>query len=444
MSQHKGDAGPGFVRSIGRWAMTGLVVNCIIGSGIFGLPGELNRLVQRASPIAMIAAGLLMFTIMAPAAEVASQFSEAGGAYLYARRCFGRFIGLQIGWFSLLSSIGAAAAIANLFVVYLAGEFPSASRGVTRAMVLVGFVGIPAVINYYGVSKGATLSSVLVIIKILPLAIIIVMGLARFSSNVQMIHPVEVLAPGWGNWLNALLLLMFAYQGFEYAIIPGGEVENPRRTLPFSLAAGLLLVIAVYTLLQFVTVASIGISTSTRPIADTAARLIGPAGGILTTLAVLISTGGANAGLTLDTPRLMFSLAAEGEFPSALARLHPRFHTPSPAILVFAVLVWLLAESGGFLWLAAVTATASMVMYISICAALIYLRRVHPEADALRVPFGPALSVLGIVISIILITRLQLSQALLMLIMVLLGAVNWWLVRPSQGGLSLEEVQPPA
>src|SRR5581483_11253702 len=80
MSQHKGDAGPGFVRSIGRWAMTGLVVNCIIGSGIFGLPGELNRLVQRASPIAMIAAGLLMFTIMAPAAEVASQFSEAGGA----------------------------------------------------------------------------------------------------------------------------------------------------------------------------------------------------------------------------------------------------------------------------------------------------------------------------------------------------------------------------
>ena len=444
MSQPKREAAPGFVRSIGRWAMTGLVINCIIGSGIFGLPGELNRLVQRASPIAMIAAGLLMFTIMAPAAEVASQFSEAGGAYLYARRCFGRFVGLQIGWFSLLSSIGAAAAIANLFVVYLAGELPSAAHGLPRALVLLGFVGVPAAINYYGVSKGATLSSILVVAKILPLAIIIVLGLARFSSNLQMIHPSEVLAPGWGNWLNALLLLMFAYQGFEYAIIPCGEVENPRRTLPFSLAAGLLVVIAVYSLLQFVTVATIGISTSTRPVAETASRLIGTAGGILTTLAVLISTGGANSGLTLDTPRLMFSLATEGEFPSILARLHPRFHTPGPAIVAFAVLVWLLAESGGFLWLAAVTATASMVMYISICAALIQLRRSHPEADAMRMPFGRTLSVIGIVISIVLITRLQLSQALLMLVTVLFGAVNWWIARAGRHHLSLEHVQPPA
>jgi len=85
-----------------------------------------------------------------------------------------------------------------------------------------------------------------------------------------------------------------------------------------------------------------------------------------------------------------------------------------------------------------------MVMYISICAALIQLRRSHPEADALRVPFGRALSAIGIVISIVLITRLQLGQALLMLVTVLLGAVNWWLARPSPSLPALEQAQPPA
>src|SRR5581483_11835284 len=419
----------GFVRSIGRWAMTGLVINCIIGSGIFGLPGELNRLLGRASPIAMIAAGLLMASIMAPAAEVASQFSEAGGAYLYARRAFGRFIGLQIGWFSLLSAVAAAAAIANLFVVYLAGELPLAGRGLFRALVLLAFVGIPAMVNYFGVSKGATLSSILVVSKILPLAVIIGLGLVSFGGRVEVIHLAEIAAPGLGAWLNALLLLMFAYQGFEYAIIPGGEVENPRRTLPFSLGVGLALVVAVYTLLQFVTVATIGTSTSGRSVADTASALIGPAGGILTTIAVLISTGGANSSLMLDSPRLMFSLAAEGEFPGALARLHPRFHTPALAIWSFAALVWLLAVSGGFFWLLAVTAAASMVLYISICAALIQLRRTQPQADALRVPFGPVLSVIGIFMSIVLIARLESSQALLMGVTVLVAAANWWLAR---------------
>src|SRR2546421_9510337 len=96
----------GFVRSIGRWAMTGLVINCIVGSGIFGLPGELNRLLGRASPIAMIAAGLLMASIMAPTAEGGSQFFEPGGAFPYARQIFGSVVGFQITWVSLLSSLG--------------------------------------------------------------------------------------------------------------------------------------------------------------------------------------------------------------------------------------------------------------------------------------------------------------------------------------------------
>ncbi len=419
--------------------MTGLVINCTIGSGIFGLPGELNRYVGRASPIAMIVAGLLMATIMASAAEVASQFSEAGGAYLYARKTFGRFVGLQIGWFSLLSIMAASAAIANLFVVYLAGQVPLAGHGIVRALVLLAFMGIPAAINYFGVSKGAMLSNVLVVAKMLPLVAIIALGIARFSSHVQLISRHEITAPGWGPWLNALLVLMFAYQGFEYAIMPGGEVDDPRRTVPFSLGVGLLVVIAVYTLLQFVTVATLGTTTSARSVADVASVLVGPAGGILITIAVLVSTGGANSSLILDAPRLVFSLAEEGDFPKTLARLHPRFHTPTVAIVLYAVLVTILAISGGFLWLLEVTAAASMIMYISICAALIPLRRRQPRAQALRVPCGPALAVIGIIMSVILIAQLQRDQLLLMAATVLLGIVNWWLVPERPGEEPIEK-----
>ena len=185
-----------FVRSIGRWAMTGLVINCIIGSGIFGVPGELNRLLGRASPVAMILAALVMACIMAPTAEVASQFSEPGGAYLYARNAFGRFVGMQVGWFSLLAIIAAAAANANLFVIYSAGIFPSAGHGWSRVLLISALIGVPAAVNYFGVRNGAGLSTVLVMAKLLPLSTLILLGLAHFDWQVQFIHVAEISAPG--------------------------------------------------------------------------------------------------------------------------------------------------------------------------------------------------------------------------------------------------------
>src|SRR5579872_1864278 len=96
-----------FIRTIGRWALTGLAINTIVGSGIFGIPGELNRLLGRASPLAMVLAAVAMIFIVIPTMEVGSQFSEPGGAYLYARTAFGRFAGLQVGWLSLLTVIAS-------------------------------------------------------------------------------------------------------------------------------------------------------------------------------------------------------------------------------------------------------------------------------------------------------------------------------------------------
>lgn len=418
-----------FVRSIGRRALTGLVINCMIGSGIFGIPGELNRLLGRASPVAMVLAALATALVILPTMEVASQFSEPGGAYLYARTAFGRFAGLQVGWFSLLSMVAADAANASLFVIYLAGFFPAAEHGWLRDLLMAALIGIPAWVNYRGARSGASLSSLLVVAKLLPLAVLIVLGLSRFGHNVPAFHLGEVTAVRPSVWLSALLLTGFSYGGFEAALCPAGEVKDPRRTVPFALAAALIGVACVYALVQVVTLATIGTSTSARPVADVAAVLLGGWGAPLIAAAVMISTSGHISSMILHAPRLAYSLAAKGEFPALLARLHPRYHTPGKAIVCYALLVWVFAASGGFLWALLLASGAKMIIYAAICAGLIRLRRMRPQAEAWRVPFGTAFSVAGTGISLAIVTQISKSGALLMLATAAVAAANWWFAR---------------
>jgi len=176
------------LRTIGRWSFTALIVNTIIGSGIFGIPSELNGIVGRASPIAMLLAGLGMSIMVACFAEVASQFSEPGGAYLYSRTAFGSFVGMQVGWFSWLAPMAAGAAGANLLSVYFSGLFPSMAAGVFRVGLMTVLIGILAIANYVGVETGTRLSSLFTVAKLLPLAVLIVLGLLHFIRAPELIR----------------------------------------------------------------------------------------------------------------------------------------------------------------------------------------------------------------------------------------------------------------
>src|SRR5215471_11452315 len=169
------------VRSIGRWTMTALVINGIIGGGIFALPGELNRLLGRESPFAVICAAVAMAIVIACVTEVASQFSEPGGAYLYTRIAFGRFVGMQIGWFFLLAVVGGVAVAANLFVNCLTPLLPWTLNTWARGAIMALLIGIPTTANYFGVRSGANLSTVITLAKLSPLALIILFGLAHFA-----------------------------------------------------------------------------------------------------------------------------------------------------------------------------------------------------------------------------------------------------------------------
>ena len=414
-----------FVRSIGRWAMAALVINCIIGSGIFGLPSELTRLLGRASPFAMIFATLGMAVIMACIAEVASQFSEPGGAYLYVRTAFGHFLGMQIGWFDLLAVTGGLAAVSSLFLSYFTAFLPWSLSSWERAALLAILMAIPTVLNYRGVRNGANLSSVMTVAKLSPLVLLVLFGVVRFAREPQVISASEIASPGFSNWMSAMALLVFAFGGWEDGLIATGEVREPRRTIPFGLGTGLVACAALYMLLQFITVATIGDKTTGRPLADVASVLLGRRGATFVTLAALISMYGWISAAMLYGPRLAYSLAAQGDFPSVFARLHPRFHTPSVSILFSAFTGWILASSGTFLWIVALSSGSMIIMYAGICASLIRLRKLRPNADALRIPFGPFLSILAIAISLLLMTGLKRRELLWMCVTALIATANW-------------------
>jgi amino acid transporter len=239
------------------------------------------------------------------------------------------------------------------------------------------------------------------------------------------IHASEITSLGLSNWVSALVLLMFAYGGWEDGLIPTGEIREPRRTIPFGLGTGLLACAAIYALLQFVIVTTIGTNVTDNPPAETASALLGRGGAALVAIAVMIATYATISADILNAPRLLYSLAAQGDFPAIFARLHPRFHTPVAGILFYSFTTWALASSGTFLWIVALSSGSMMVYYAGTCASLIRLRKLRPNADAFRIPFGPLLSILGVAISLALMTGLKRRELLLMCVTALIATANW-------------------
>jgi amino acid transporter len=412
--------------------MTALVVNCIVGGGIFGLPGQLTHLLGRASPFAVIFAALGLAVILACITEVASQFSDPGGPYLYVRTALGRFLGMQVGWFHLLANIGAIAALSDLFLDYLPAVVHWTPNTWQRGFLLVVLIAIPATVNYVGVRGGVVLNNITTIAKLSPLALLIVVGIARFVSKPEMISPLEVVSFPWSHWLSAMVLLTFMYGGWEGALIPAGEIAQPRRTVPFGLSLGLLTCALIYALLQFITVSTVGTVATDRPLAETASVLLGHSGSAFVAMSVLISTYGWLSGAMLYSPRLAYSMAVQGDFPESFGKLHPTFRTPTAAILLHAGIGWLLASTGTFLWIAALSAGSMMVYYAGTCASLIRLRKLHPNATAFRVPFGPALSMVAIAITVGLMFGLGDRELLFMCVTALIATANWMWARRRQ------------
>jgi APA family basic amino acid/polyamine antiporter len=419
------------IRASGRWSLVALVVNSIIGSGVFGLPSTVAALIGRFSPYAVLAAGAGMSVIIGCFAEVASRFQEAGGPYLYARVAFGRMMGIQTAWMLWLGQVAAPAANANLFVIYLGEFFPQAKDPLPRALILTLLVGLLTFINIRGVRAGAQVSNVFTAAKLVPLFAVIVLGLFVLQRHHWAIATAPMATPASGQWLKALLLLVFAYGGFETALAPMSEARNPRRDAPFALFTALLLCTVSYALIQWVVVGVLpDAAHSQRPLADVARLAVGPIGAALVAVGALISFYGYLSAKILAMPRVPFALAEQGDFPKVFAAVHPRLHTPYVSILAFAAMIWGLALIGDFRWNVTLSAVARLLYYGVGCAALPVLRRKQPEgANAMfHLPAGNFFAVLGVILCVILITRVDFGQSLIMVATIALAFANWAVV----------------
>jgi basic amino acid/polyamine antiporter, APA family len=413
---------------MGRWTLTALIVNSIVGSGIFGLPSVVAGYVGRWSPLAYLIAAGGIAVIMACFAEVASQFGESGGPYLYAREAFGRFIGIETAWLLWLVRVTATAAAVNLFTNYLAEFWPHVMEPLPRLAVLTILIGFLAFVNIRGVKSGAAASNIFTVAKLAALILFAVAGGIFLLRAHPAIPAAETGSPPIPvrNWLEAMLVIWFAYGGFEAAVVPMAEAKDPRRDAPFALFTALATTTILYCLIQYVVVAVLPAAAATdRPLALAARAMWGTLGASLIAAGALISLYGYLSAQMLHTPRLTFALGERGDFPSLFSRIHARYRTPHISILIFAGLVWGMATLGNFKWNVVLSSVARLFVYVLVCASIPILRRKNPNASAYRLPAGDSVAALGVIFMLVLVSRMRLGEWIVILVTMAIAFVNW-------------------
>lgn len=425
---------PTLVRALGRWTLALLVVNAIVGSGIFGLPSVVSKHVGALAPWAWILGAVGNGVVMLCFAEVASRFTAAGGAYLYAREALPRLVAIEVGWLAFLTRMTAAAAGANLFTVNLAGLLPAAERESVRVALLTVLLGTLTAVNVAGVREGARWSNLFTVAKLVPLAILLAAGAAFLLARdaVAPAGPAPAATPD--DWLRAGLLIAFAYGGYDGALLAMGEARDPRRDAPFALVTAMVALALLYAAVQWVVDGALADPAATeRPLVEAANVLLGPWGGALLAAGALVSIAGFLGANFLNAPRLGYALAENGDLPAAVGRIHPRRRTPYVAILGFGFLVWALAVAGSFAWNATLSAVARLFVYGATCVAMLALRRRDPAGARFRLPAGPAFAAAGIAFCALLASRMGRAELAVMVLVTAIAAAHWALVRGRRG-----------
>ncbi|MFI5088165.1 MAG: APC family permease [Terriglobales bacterium] len=423
------------VRAIGRWSLAALMFNTIIGASVFGVPSLLAARLGALSVPGYLIAAVGVGIIAACLAEVASQFREAGGPYLYARTAFGPFVAIQIGWMMWLSRILATSAVANLFISYLGQFLPAVQSPIPRALVLVVLISFLATVNYRGVTGGTAVSNVFTVAKLGLLAFLIAGGLAALLLHPAIRVTPPAVSPRAADWFDALILMVFAYAGFEAAFLVAGETRDPRRDAPFGLLVSIATATVVFLALQYVVIHILpDAAASAKPAADAAQRFLGPAGAWLVAGGALVSIYGYLSANMLHSPRLTFAMGEQGDFPAWFASVHPRFRTPYVSIVLFAVLVIAFSVAGSFRWNAVLSVLARIFVYGAIAAALPTLRRKQPLADAFRLPAGNLFAALSLVFMGVIASRIERSAGVVLAVTLLIGFLTWaWSQRQRRG-----------
>ncbi len=364
----------GLKREIGVGGIFINVVNNTVGSGIYLLPAIIAAALGNASVMAYIVCGVSFLLVMLCFVEVSSQVTCSGGAYAYIEKALGPYAGFisnTLFWFG--TGVFVTAALVNGVADILSVPFPLLTKPMYRFILFSIIIGTTAYINIIGVKQGMNLVKVITFIKFIPIALLIIGGFFGAKlSNLRWDHIPSIKSLG-----EVTLVLFFAFAGGETALNVSGEMKNPNRTGPLGLLYGILFTIVLFCAIQLVAQAVLGNDLAFNkeaPLAAVAGVLVGPWGHTLVIGGSVIAIIGILNSLPLVFSRVMFAGAKDGALPGFLAKVHPRFATPSNAIITFSVVGIIIATSGGFRQLAIIVSSTLLLIYAGVVLAAIKFR----------------------------------------------------------------------
>jgi len=392
------DKGAQLRRDIGFFGAAFLVLNAMIGAGIFALPGKVAVNAGLLSPWLFLAVGVVFLAVVLTFAELSSYFRESGGPVLYATHAFGPLAGFGTGWILFLSRMTAFAANANVMAIYLGSLLPWFGEGAGRvAVISIITLGLTYA-NIRGVKDGVRTMGFFTILKVLPLILLVLLGLQHVTADALIPSASAVIEDLGGT----TLLLVYAYVGFETMAVTAGETAEPRRTLPRALIRTVIGTGLLYFLIVLVFISVIPEDTyADATLVDVGRSLAGAAGAIGITLAAVFSIGGNLAGTMIAAPRLIFALAENRLLPAWFGNIHPKYATPDHSILVMGGLALVMALTGSFVELAVASSLSRMLSYILSIASLPIIRNRASDAmkaRAYRIRGGYVVPLIGLAI----------------------------------------------
>lgn len=407
-------------RYLAQWDVVLLMVNSIIGAGIFGLPNEIFALSGIYSLFAIILCAAIVMVIVLNFAEVGSQFSKTGGPYLYTFEAFGKFPGFIVGWLILISRITAFAALLNIMVDYLSYFHDSFNLPIIKIISMVFITILLLVVNLKGLKNSAKLNNFLTLAKLLPLAIFILIGFLYI--DVRQLN-FEAPPPNFADFSTTMFILIFAFTGFEAALINTGEMENPKNDIPFALIITLFFVAGFYFMIHVISIGLLpDLAMSKKPLADAAESVLGVYGGLMISFGALISIGGTLNANLLAGSRLPFAFGVEKQFPEIFMRTTKKTLVPYISLILYTVAIVLVSVSGTFIYVLSISVISKIIVFAVISAALLKLRKKSSANNTgFRLHFWKTSSWIAIIVCVFLLFAHKWSDFRDVLIAILVG-----------------------
>lgn len=412
-------------RDIGVWGARFLVLNCVIGAGIYGLPGTLLDLAGSFSPWLFLIFGLLVITIVYTFAVLASYFSDTGGPISYTTAAFGPLVGFQTGWLLYMARVASFAANINVLFDYATFLWSDLSSPLLRNCMIGLVIALLTTINIMGIKKAIQALNILTFFKTLPLIVMVILGF-------QYLAPAELIPrefPVIEDSSALVLLILYAFIGFESALISAGETKNPKTTMPSALITMMLAVTVFYFLIQLAYVSVAPDGDVSAPLVAMGEILLGPVGVIVIVLTAIFSVTGNVTSSIISSSRISFSMSREGFLPQWFGVLHAKYSTPVNSLVFLSVLVFLLAISGTFIYLAVASALTRMLAYAACIMALpIIIKNADAQtrSEAMTLTGGMSVPIVAMLVSLFAISQSNLNAWMYLAGFVLVGNVLYF------------------